>query len=97
MKKPKIIPAYLNRLTYNERKYASFQVVLGIMLGSYATYGLAVMFPFVMNPNNSMISYQFLVFFILLSLMIISLSKLSKYKKLVKLEPRIKQKKEDNK
>ena len=97
MKKPKIIPAYLNKLTYNERKYASHQVLLGIMFGSYATYGFSVMVPFTSDPNKpvDVFSFEFLVFYILLSLMVLSLIKLSKYKKLIKLEPRVKQQKED--
>ena len=95
MKKPKIIPAYLNKLTYNERKYSSYQVVLGIMIGSYATYGLAVMTPFAYSGFN-FISYKFSIYCILLAFMILTMSKISKYKKVIKLEPRVKQKKDDS-
>lgn len=98
MKKPKLIPAFLNRLTYYERMYVRYSALSGLILGAYIVWFIALTIPGFTESKTLDDQYAWKIygmFPLLVSLSIVGI-KQTKYKKLIKLEPRIKQTKPDD-
>ena len=96
MKKPKLIPAYRNSLTYNERRYDLHLHLAGLFCGAHLTWGFGILSPYFFDVRFSLFSWQFIGYCIIISLALLEIAQYSKYKKLIKLEPKIKQTKPDD-
>ena len=96
MKKPRIIPAFLNALTYNERMYLRYTTLGGLILGAYFVWFFALAIPgFIESKTfNDQYAWKIYGMFVLLGLVVIIYLKTNQYKKLIKLEPKVKQQKE---
>lgn len=93
MKKPRIIPAYLNRLTYDERMYVRWTTLLGLILGAYFVWFFAVSIPGFTESKTFYDQHAWKIYgmFAFLAALVIIYLKTSKYRKLIKLEPKVKQ------
>ena len=93
-KKPKIIPAFLNSLSYNERKYYSHSTLSILCFGVWITYACTIAIPDIFMNNFHVTDLHFIIYWIIIAVNMIEVIQYSRYKKLIKLEPKVKQKKE---
>lgn len=94
MKKQKIIPAFINKLTFNERRYLFHSSLAFLCTGMYVIWGFVVYMPIIFS-NEPQYSWKFIGYCIILVLFAITWIKAVTYHKLIKKEPSNKQPKEN--
>ena len=98
MKKPKIIPAFINHLTYNEKKYLQYTTLGAIIIGVYFTWIIGITLPGMGESKhwNDQFAWKIWGMFPISVIMVTNYFKIRQYRKLIKLEPKVKQTKDDS-